>query len=127
MIRIHSSGTRIEKILAHLLRKNKISYSSGKNLFGNPDFILKNKKIAIFCDGDFWHGYKDRYLNIKKNSLFWRAKIARNIQRDKDVKRYLSKEGWQILRFWEHQIKEQPEVCIYKLRRYLEERDGRKK
>ena len=68
-------------------------------MFGNPDFILRRKKIVIFCDGDFWHGYN--YEKKKKPSKkFWRDKIERNMTRDTKVSKKLRREGWSVLRFW---------------------------
>ena len=118
MAKISSQNTSIEGILATALRTNKIKYRNGKKIYGKPDFILYKKKIAIFCDGDFWHGYKYKKgkKNISKtNSKFWKAKIGRNIDRDKEVNNVLKKHGWKIVRLWEHQIKRDINWCITKI------------
>lgn len=76
-----------------------------KNVFGNPDFSNKSKKIALFIDGCFWHGCKVHFKMPKTNRKFWKNKISRNMKRDKQVNRTLRKEGWTIIRVWEHKSK----------------------
>ncbi len=90
-----------------------ICFSLYPKTFGNPDFVLKDKKIAIFCDGDFWHGYN--YTEKKYPKKFWREKIERNMERDKKISRKLRREGWSVLRFWEHDIEKRMDVCIGKI------------
>ena len=87
---------------------------------GNPDFIIQNRKIAIFCDGDFWHGHK--YDEKKKPSKkFWRDKIEGNMKRDRRISRRLRQDGWSVLRFWEHEIERNPERCIKRITRKIRE------
>ena len=117
MSRIRSRDTKIEKNIASLLRKNKIHYRRFPNVFGSPDFIVE-KKILVFCDGDFWHGY--RYDRKKKPpKKFWRDKIERNMERDRKVTRKLRTDGWPVVRLWEHDIETSPEKCVGKIRRCL--------
>ena len=117
MSRIRSKDTKIEKIMASLLRKNKIHYGRYPKLFGSPDFVVE-KKILVFCDGDFWHGY--RYEKKKKPpKKFWRNKIERNMERDRKVGRKLRADGWHVVRLWEHDIETSPEKCVGKIRRCL--------
>ena len=86
--------------------------------FGKPDICFKSKKIAIFCDSDFWHGkYYKEGINIPKtNKDYWIKKFNRNIKRDKDVNEILNKEGWKVLRFWESDIKRDIDKCVKKLK-----------
>ena len=117
MSRIRSKDTKIEKKTASMLRKNKIRYRRFPKVFGSPDFIVE-KKILVFCDGDFWHGY--RYAKKKKPpKKFWRDKIERNMERDRKVSRKLRADGWSVVRLWEHDIEKSPEKCIGKIRRCL--------
>ena len=117
MSRIRSRDTGIEKKTAQLLRKNKLHYRRFPKLFGSPDFIVE-KKILIFCDGDFWHGY--RYAKKKKPpKKFWRDKIERNMGRDRKVTRKLRADGWSVVRLWEHDIEKNPESCVRKIRKSL--------
>jgi len=119
MAKIPSKKTTIECMLSSHLRKNRIKYRSGKHLFGKPDFIMYGYKIAVFCDGDFWHGYNYKKNVIKTNSAFWDAKIKRNMGRDKEVNRELKKRGWKVIRFWEHEIKKNPGKCVEKIEKHI--------
>ena len=117
MSRIRSRDTKIEKKVASLLRKNRIHYRRFPKIFGSPDFVVE-KKVLVFCDGDFWHGY--RYEKKKKPpKKFWRDKIERNMKRDKTVTRRLRTDGWHVVRLWEHDIETSPEKCVGKIRRCL--------
>ena len=117
MSRIRSKDTKIEKSMASLLRKNKIHYRRFPNIFGSPDFVVE-KKILVFCDGDFWHGY--RYAKKKKPpKKFWRDKIERNMGRDRKVTRKLRADGWSVVRLWEHDIEKRPESCVRKIKKSL--------
>ena len=116
---VKSSGSKIERILAKLLWRNGFRYrKNDKTVFGKPDFIIKKYKIAIFCDGEFWHG-KDwavRKKDHKTNKIFWYTKIERNIERDQEVNKKLKKQGWTILRFWETEIEKYSEKCMAKIK-----------
>ena len=117
MSRIRSRDTKIEKKTAQLLRKNSIHYRRFPKVFGSPDFAVE-KKVMVFCDGDFWHGY--RYAKKKKPpKKFWRDKIERNMERDRKVTRRLRADGWSVVRLWEHDIEKRPESCIRKIRKSL--------
>ena len=117
MSRIRSKDTKIEKKTASLLRKNKIRYRRFPKVFGSPDFVVE-KKILVFCDGDFWHGYG--YDKKKKPpKKFWRDKIERNMERDRKVTRKLRADGWSVVRLWEHDIEMSPEKCGGKIQRCL--------
>jgi len=117
MSRIRSKDTKIEKKTASMLRKNKIRYRRFPKVFGSPDFVVE-KKVLVFCDGDFWHGY--RYDKKKKPpKKFWRDKIERNMERDRKVTRKLRADGWSVVRLWEHDIEMSPEKCVRKIRRCL--------
>ena len=117
MSRIRSKDTKIEKKTASMLRKNKIRYRRFPKVFGSPDFAVE-KKVLVFCDGDFWHGYQ--YGRKKKPpKKFWRDKIERNMERDRKVSRKLRADGWHVVRLWEHDIETSPEKCVGKIRRCL--------
>ena len=75
------------------------------------------KKIAVFCDSEFWHGYdwENRNQDIKTRREFWVSKIERNIQRDVDVTEKLRQEGWIVLRFWGKEIKKDPQKCAERI------------
>ncbi len=123
MSSIRSKGTAIEREMRKILNDTGLEFKEHPTgIFGNPDFVILERKIAIFCDGDFWHGYKMKSnprLNVKENRVFWLRKIRGNVRRDLRVNLRLEKEGWKIIRFWEHEIKREPELVREKLRREL--------
>lgn len=84
---------------------------------GKPDIVLPKPKIAIFIDGEFWHGYnwEEKKPRIKTNREYWVTKIERNIERDKVNTRLLEDMGYTVLRFWEVEIKKNLEDCIEKI------------
>jgi DNA mismatch endonuclease Vsr len=86
-------------------------------IYGKPDVVLISKKVAIFCDSEFWHGrnWSLRKYDIKSNRDFWYPKIERNIKRDKQVTRWLKNQGWKVLRFWESEIEKNLNGCINKI------------
>lgn len=94
------------------------------SIIGKPDIVFKGKKVAIFCDSEFWHGYdwENRKGDIKSNKDFWIKKIERNIERDKEVNKALEEQGWIVLRFWGKEIKKQCEECVDKIQSVLEGR-----
>jgi DNA mismatch endonuclease (patch repair protein) len=113
MSRIRGNNTKIDLKMKGLLDALGWDYKMYPKMYGNPDFILEKEKIAIFCDGDFWHGYN--YRRKIPRQKFWKDKIERNMARDKKITRKLREEGWSVLRFWEHDIEKRMDVCINKL------------
>ena len=115
MTAVKSKGTKPEKLLAKSLWAAGLRYrKNDKTVFGHPDFVHKGKKIAIFCDGEMWHGkdWEHRRQDFKSHRDFWIPKIERNIQRDKEVNDYLVLNGWTVLRFWETDIIKNTNDCI---------------
>lgn len=120
MARIKGSGTRIEKsILTEMKKRRLVGYQYQAKTFGRPDFVFPAKKIAIFCDGDFWHGYKFHYWESNLNE-FWKNKIETNMKRDRKVRNKLKNDGWKVLRLWGHQIKKDPSWCVDKILEIME-------
>ena len=118
MSRIRSRDTKIEKSIASLLRKNKIHYSRFPRIFGSPDFVVE-RKMLVFCDGDFWHGYGyDKKKRPQKK--FWRDKIERNMARDRKVSRTLRRDGWSVIRIWEHDIEKRPAACLRRIKKIID-------
>lgn len=123
MSRVRSSGSAIERQLGSALWKAGYRYRKQYPVFGKPDYVLVSAKIAIFCDSEFWHGYRwGRRTReaFKSNQEYWHAKIERNRARDKKVKKELIRRGWIVLRFWEHEITSNLEGCIDKVRAAFE-------
>lgn len=86
-----------------------------KNLFGKPDISLKRYKIVIFIDSCFWHCCPIHGTMPKSNIDFWKKKLGRNISRDLEVNNYYAEKGWNILRLWEHEFKEDFDGTIQKI------------
>jgi DNA mismatch endonuclease, patch repair protein len=121
MSRIRGKNTRIEITMERVLKKTKLKFEKHPKMYGNPDFVNRRKKIIIFCDGDFWHGYK--YDTKKKPAKkFWRDKIEGNMKRDKRYTLKMRRDGWSVLRFWEHDIDKNPEKCLRRVDRKIKSR-----
>ena len=117
MAKIKSKNTDIEVIFKKFLRKKGIRYLN-KKLPGSPDVVLRDLKIAIFCDGDFWHGRKYKVIRPGLND-YWRKKIENNMKRDRRVDGFLKEKGWKGLRFWGQDILKEPEKCLAKVRKEM--------
>jgi putative nmeDIP very short patch repair endonuclease len=102
-----SKGTKPELVLAKAMWALGLRYRKNSgSIFGKPDFSFKKYKVAVFVDGEFWHGkdWEQRKAKIKGNREFWIAKIERNIRRDMEVTGRLKAEGWTVLRFWSNDV-----------------------
>jgi DNA mismatch endonuclease, patch repair protein len=117
MSKIRSQGTKLEATLETVLKSIPEEYVKQPKIFGKPDFVYADHKIAIFADSDFWHGYdwESKKLEIKTNKDFWIPKIERNIERDKEVTITLERDGWRVVRLWGHDILKHPENCRAKI------------
>ncbi|MEK6900166.1 MAG: very short patch repair endonuclease [Nanoarchaeota archaeon] len=91
-----------------------------KELNFKPDMVLVSKKTCIFVDGCFWHRCPRCYKAPKSNKEYWLPKIERNVQRDKGQNRFLRKEGWSVIRIWEHEITADLDRVIKKILNKLE-------
>lgn len=111
MSRIRSKNTGPEKRLAGALARRRIRFSKYADLPGRPDFILKQARAVVFVDGCFWHGCPRHGSRPHNNKKFWYDKLDTNQLRDRSVTERLQKDGWVVLRFWEHEVmKELPGV-----------------
>ena len=111
---VKSTGTRIERKLLNALRTLGLRYRKNvKTLPGTPDAAFLRLKIAVFCDGDFWHGrnWNERRHDHKTNRDFWHKKIAGNMERDRRVNAALEAAGWTVLRFWGSDIEKNVAEC----------------
>jgi DNA mismatch endonuclease (patch repair protein) len=90
---------------------------------GRPDIVFAKDHLAVFCDGDFWHGRNwsvlRRNLARGTNGRYWCAKISRNIKRDKEVTSLLRRSGWRVVRVWESAIKRNPRGVAVAVRKIL--------
>ena len=116
MSKIKSKNTAIEICFRKLLWKNGLKgFRANYDLPGKPDIVFASKKIAIFLDGDFWHGYNWKKLGKIPPKTYWQSKIQRNINRDKLTTKTLKKNGWKVIRLWEHEINQDPQKCVDKI------------
>ncbi|MBU1197204.1 very short patch repair endonuclease [Candidatus Micrarchaeota archaeon] len=121
MSSIKGKHTKPEKVMRKLLRSSGIKFSIYSELPGHPDIVIKAKRLAVFIDGDFWHGW--HYLQRRKAlSSFWRNKLEVNIRRDKKQRLALRKMGWRVIRIWEHEITATPLKSLKKISRALNTR-----
>lgn len=117
MQNIRAKDTEIEVILRRALWKKGYRYRKNYcKLPGKPDIVLTKYKIAIFCDGEFFHGKDWNMLKAKlgksNNSKFWIDKISRNIERDEEINKKLIYGGWTVIRFWGKEIKNHTDECV---------------
>lgn len=117
MSRIRSKNTSIEILVKKALKKEHITFIMHPKVIGNPDFVIPEWRLAVFCDGDFWHGYDYR---TRRTSLSkpWREKIKTNMERDKRNNRILEKDGWKVIRIWEHHIRKNSASSIRRIVQY---------
>jgi DNA mismatch endonuclease, patch repair protein len=105
MSRIKSKNTLPELKLRRALWSKGYRFRLNSNIVGKPDLAFPKQKIVVFIDGCFWHKCPICYKQPKSNKKYWLSKIEKNVARDKKVNRILENQGWIILRFWEHNIK----------------------
>ena len=114
MQQVKSKDSKIEVLLRKELWSRGIRYRKNvSRIYGKPDIVFMGKKIAVFCDSEFWHGYnwEERKKDFKSHQEFWIPKIERNIERDAEVTVELESEGWTVLRFWGNEIKKSTAQC----------------
>jgi DNA mismatch endonuclease, patch repair protein len=114
MAMIKSSGTSIELAFEKALKRQRLSFSKHPDWLGKPDFAFRRAGLVVFLDSCFWHKCPYHYVEPKSKLEYWIPKIARNVLRDKAVRQVYRRNGWCVLRFWQHQIKNNLECCIAK-------------
>ena len=103
MSRIRSRGNYATELrFIEILREYKISgWRRGVKLPGQPDFVFASARLAVFIDGDFWHGNPRRFRLPRSNLKYWTRKILSNQCRDRKVNKLLRASGWKVYRFWQ--------------------------
>lgn len=122
---IKNKDSLIELLLRKELWHRGLRYRKNvSRIYGKPDIVFIGKKIAIFCDSEFWHGYnwEERKKDFKSHQEFWIPKIERNMRRDAEVTEKLRFEGWKVLRFWGNEIKTDVSRCADIIEDLLRER-----
>lgn len=107
MSRVRSRGNKLTELrLIEIVRANHITgWRRRYPLFGNPDLTFPKSRVAVFVDGEFWHGHPNEKMP-KTNAEFWLKKIERNKARDAVVNRFLQQKGWRVMRFWQRDLKD---------------------
>lgn len=107
MSRIRGRGNKdTELALARLFRTHGITgWRRNQPVFGKPDFVFRQVRLALFVDGCFWHGCPKHATQPKNNHAFWQKKLSANKRRDLLVTRTLRKSGWRVMRIWEHELR----------------------
>lgn len=122
MSRIRGTGNKDTELrMIQIFRTNGITgWRRNSKLPGKPDFVFPRLKLAVFVDGCFWHGCPKHMTWPKTRAAFWRQKITRNMERDKEVNRLLHAKGWKVIRVWQHELLHRDEAkLVRRLLRYL--------
>lgn len=121
MSKIRGWGNKnTELVLVKLFRQHHITgWRRHQKIFGKPDFAFRRERVVVFVDGCFWHGCAKHCKVPTGNREFWQKKLSANKARDRRVNRELRKQGWNVIRLWQHDLVRQPERCILKIERAL--------
>lgn len=111
---IRGAGNKSTELrLIQILRANRVTgWRRGSKLLGKPDFVFQKPRLAVFVDGCFWHDCPLHGTKPVANGSFWRKKIARNRERDREVNRVLRTNGWRVLRIWGHELARKKEAKL---------------
>ena len=122
MAAIRSTNTSPERAVFTELRKQNVYFQRHyRKVLGTPDIAVPSRKLAVFIDGDFWHGFRYPAWKGRLKNSFWRKKIERNRKRDRLYHGKLRKMGWKVLRVWEHQLKNDFTETIDKIIFFLDQ------
>lgn len=116
MSRIRGANTEPERLLWLALRKGRRGARIGRI---RPDIVLTREKVVVFIDGCFWHGCPDHYVRPRGNAAFWAAKLKENTGRDTRQTLALLEDGWTVIRFWEHEVRADPQAAAFRVTRVI--------
>jgi DNA mismatch endonuclease (patch repair protein) len=120
MAAIHGKDTGIERLVRSELHRRGLRFRKHvKGIRGRPDIVFRGKRLVVFVDGDFWHGYRFPQWRHKLTPT-WQVKIQANRERDARNFRHLRRQGWRVIRLWEHEIKANLPDCVERVVRLLE-------
>lgn len=112
MARIKGRDTAPEKQMELMLKRSRLRFDThARDLPGRPDFVFRRARVAVFVDGDFWHGWRFPSWRLKLSET-WEAKIAANRKRDARNHARLRRSGWTVIRIWEHQLDRDATLCL---------------
>ena len=122
MSRVKQKDTDIEKTIRSELHRRGCRFRKHvPDLPGRPDVVFQKAKVAVFIDGDFWHGYRFPEWEHKVSD-FWKNKIGKNRARDQKNFRKLRTMGWRVIRIWQHEVRDDPDACIVRILSALNQR-----
>lgn len=109
-----SRDTKPELVVRKLIHarglRYRVAYRAIPTLRRTVDIAFTRAKVAVFIDGCFWHGCPDHYQRPNSNRLYWDAKVIQNRERDAETARAFEANGWTVLRFWEHEVRSDPQA-----------------
>lgn len=119
MAAVRSRDSKAELQLRQALHRRGLRYRlHARDVYGTPDIVIRSRQVAVFVDGDFWHGNAWRLRGLPNlaamfptRTEWWVNKITRNIQRDKTVTEHLNSDGWHVIRVWESDVLADPDSC----------------
>jgi DNA mismatch endonuclease (patch repair protein) len=113
MAKVRSVGNKTTELrVVEIFRQHQIKgWRRHRPLLGKPDFAFLNERLLVFVDGCFWHGCPRCYVAPRANSKFWREKFRYNSARDSRITEALRRQGWKVIRLWEHDLKEASHVA----------------
>jgi len=120
MSKIKGRDTKPEVSLRKVLWNLGYRYRIKNRLPGKPDLVFPSFRTVVFIDGCFWHKCPEHFVQPKTRAKFWKNKIDGNIARDQRNNKELESQGWQVVRIWEHEIKESLEKSVSRIVRLLE-------
>jgi DNA mismatch endonuclease, patch repair protein len=123
MAAVRGKDTKAEVALRRALHRRGVRFRlHAPDVLGRPDIVIRSKRLAVFADGDMWHGNAWRLRGLDRleemfpnNTEFWTKKIRRNIERDREVTSRLTKDGWTVVRLWESDILADPDAAASKV------------
>jgi len=122
MSKVKNKNTSLEVKFRKILWMRGMRYRLDSKLLGRPDLVFVSAKIAVFVDGCFWHACPIHGQKPKTNINFWSEKLTKNMLRDQKVNAELANLGWQVIRFWEHELKDDTERCVKELMKTISDR-----
>ena len=115
MSRVRNRDTDLERLIRNEIHRRGYRFKKHvKSLPGSPDLVFSKRMVAVFIDGDFWHGFRFPAWEHKVSD-FWKAKILKNRARDQKNFRKLRRMGWTVIRIWQHEIKKDTESCVRRI------------
>ena len=112
MSRVKGKDTGLEMRVRSALHRRGLRFRKhAKDLPGKPDVVFRKARVAVFVDGDFWHGYRFPSWEDKVSD-FWKKKINKNRERDAANHRRLRQMEWTVIRLWQHEVEEDFDACI---------------